>query len=128
MPDKFQAQFGIDDMTQAELSRQYKELEIVVERVKKIRKQLTGFSDIFSVYRDLYDKIKPIKYFIPKDMFIILKFIATALGSLLMLVVGMPLMSGFMRLPWVEFVGLLLAATGLAFINTLKSKLGVVAL
>lgn len=124
MPEKFQKQFGIDDMTQAELSRQYKELEVIVERVKKIRKQLTGFSEIFVVYRDLYDTVKPIKYFISKDVMHILTMIITTLCSLLMLVFGMPLMSGFMRLPWIEFLGLALAATGLVFINTLKSKLG----
>lgn len=118
--------FDIDPALQKELEQQFNDLEVVSERIKKLRKSLPGFADVLDVYKDLWKIIiVPLKYTIPKSFLTILTTIFTCIIGLLMIFVGMPLVSGFMRLPWKETLFLVIPLVALGFINSIKVKLGV---
>lgn len=115
---------GSENM-QKELDNTYAELEVIVERLRKIRENLAGFTDIVTVYKKLFNAILPLKDLMPPDLLFIIQIIFSVLGASFMMLYFLPLISGFARLPWRETLGVVIAFIALWFINTLKQRFGV---
>jgi hypothetical protein len=118
--------FDINPIMHTELDKQYSELEIVSERIKKLKSNLTGFNDIISVYSNLWEVlILPLKRLLPKSFIIIISVLLSCVVGLFLLLIGFPIVSGFLRLPWSETLILVLPLCAISFVNSLKRKLGV---
>lgn len=112
-----------------ELKKRYDELEVIVKRIKKILAQLNGFNMIMEPYAKLYDVIAPKNPIITKygkfNLRVFFNSILIVLSVAFFIFIGMPIISGFMKLPWIELIPILVAILGMSFISTLKTKLGV---
>lgn len=118
-------EFDIHDDLKKELNSTYSRLEVIVERIKKIRNNFTGFTEVFSIYGHLINTIKPISQFINRDVLLTLKVLFSIFMGFIVLTVVFPFVSGFARMPWIETFGIILASCGLAFVNMLRRRLGV---
>ena len=124
---KYKVDFDIKDGDMArELNKTYEKLDQVTKRMKKLRENFTGFTEIVTIFKDINDVVlKPLPQFIDKGVLLALKIIFSIIASFILLIVFLPLLSGFTRLPWKEVIALTLAFCGMAFVNYLRKKLGV---
>lgn len=119
-------EFDIHSDLKPELDETYSKLEVIVNRIKKIRERLVGFKDIVDSFQPITQNLTVLFQTLDPDVARVIKLIASIFLGLLTLLVIFPLLSGITKLPWMETLVVILAVIGMAFINVLKEKLGVV--
>ena len=124
MGDDFE--FDIPKELKPELDATYDRLEVIVRQIKKLKEKMIGFKDIVDAYKPLYLTLQVFSRALDPDVSRVIGYIVSIGLGMIVLLIIMPMLSGFTRLPWPETLILFVALIGLAFINMLKEKLGVV--
>lgn len=129
MKDSLDDTFFVANGMKEEMHYKYNELEGVVKALNKVRQGLTGFTQILDPYREMYSVIVPNR---PIDTGLgvlplqkIVVWISTILLPILLLFIGLPIASGFIRLPWKETGIIVLCVVAIYGINIFKRKIGV---
>lgn len=122
--------FQLPNEQNTELKKRYEDLEVIVKRLKKIMKELNGFNLIMEPYVKLYDIIAPNNTIVSSmgkfNLRIFFNAIFATISAFVFIFIGMPAISGFMKLPWAEMVPIIIAFIAMSLVAKLKQKLGVI--
>lgn len=101
-----QYDFRISKQEQIEMQKQYESLEVVVKQIKRVLSQLNGFNTMYEPYKNIFNILAPDTVVTsPLGKLNLRKFskvVAAVIGSLLLLFVALPMISGFLKVPWPE--------------------------
>lgn len=121
--------FRISGIEKKEMEAEYERLEAIVRRIKNALKQLNAFKLLFEPYTNIFEIVAPPNTIISSigkfNVRRAINIILAIIGLGMIFVLFMPLISGFMKLPWIEMVPVCLALIGMWFIEHLKRKLKV---
>jgi cell division protein FtsW (lipid II flippase) len=106
-----------------DLDVMYKQQQVIVEKLNKVKKQLKSGNEISKAFGNVMGLVNPIQYFIDPHLLKLLKMLLGMLMVFIIIIVCMPLISGFVKLPWIETGYLVICYIGICVINYLKKKL-----
>lgn len=116
--------YGIKGQQKQEMENTYKELETIVNRIKRALAQLNGFGAYYAPFKNIYNIIAPnteVTSILGRlNLRKFFNILFAIIGSLASVFIGLPLISGFVKIPWSEMAAILtcmLIAWGIGYVR-----------